>query len=141
MIVNMILYKSFSCFVLLLISISIVSAQTSLYVGYRTSFSFVTSCSNNQYYDAALLQCVPCPTNAQQKANGNFCTNDVDKDTILLTTCVSFSLDSSQCDCVDNTYYYGVNQGGGSLLCLPCGSNYVRIRIYYLWVKALPFIF
>ncbi|UJR38008.1 hypothetical protein I4U23_030690 [Adineta vaga] len=103
MIVNMILYKSFSCFVLLLISISIVSAQTSLYVGYRTSFSFVTSCSNNQYYDAALLQCVPCPTNAQQKAN-----------------------DSSQCDCVDNTYYYGVNQGGGSLLCLPCGSNYVR---------------
>ncbi|CAF5169250.1 unnamed protein product, partial [Rotaria sp. Silwood1] len=35
-------------------------------------------------------------------------------------------LDPTQCDCIDNTFYYGVNQGGGSLLCLPCNSTYIR---------------
>lgn len=32
-------------------------------------------------------------------------------------------LDVTQCECANTTYYYGVNQGGGSLLCLPCSSG------------------
>ncbi|CAF3346369.1 unnamed protein product [Rotaria socialis] len=90
-------------FLLLLISLSIVSAQTSSYTAYRTSFLYQTSCTSNQYFDVALLQCSPCPANAQQKSG-----------------------DSTKCECINDNYYYGVNQGGGSLLCIPCGSNYVR---------------
>ncbi|CAF2430595.1 unnamed protein product [Rotaria sp. Silwood2] len=100
----MILFKSFLFLFLLLIPSSIVFAQTtSSYIAYQTSFPFVTSCPDNQYYDTALLQCSPCPPNAKRKSN-----------------------DQTQCDCVDDTFYYGVNQGGGSLLCLPCNSTYVR---------------
>ncbi|CAF3900474.1 unnamed protein product [Rotaria sordida] len=99
----MILFKSFLFHLLLLIPSSIVFAQTALYTAYQISFPYVTSCSNNQYYDTALLQCSPCPLNAIQKIN-----------------------DPTQCDCIDRTFYYGVNQGGGSLLCLPCNSTYIR---------------
>ncbi|CAF4828802.1 unnamed protein product [Rotaria sp. Silwood1] len=100
----MILFKLFLFLFLLLIPSSIVFAQTtSSYTAYQTRFSYVTSCPNNQYYDTALLQCSPCPPNAIQKQN-----------------------DPTQCDCIDNTFYYGVNQGGGSLLCLPCNSTYIR---------------
>ncbi|CAF1123716.1 unnamed protein product [Rotaria magnacalcarata] len=90
-------------FLPLLISLSIVSPQTSTYTAYRTSFLYKTSCTSDQYFDVALLQCSPCPVNAQQKSD-----------------------DSTKCECINDNYYYGVNQGGGSLLCILCGSNYVR---------------
>ncbi|CAF0826220.1 unnamed protein product [Adineta steineri] len=99
----MILYKSFPYLFLPLISLTIISAQTSLYTAYQTSFPYNTTCSTNQYFDVALLQCSPCPQNAQQKVN-----------------------DPTQCDCVNNSYYYDVNQGGGSLSCILCSSTYTR---------------
>jgi hypothetical protein len=37
------------------------------------------------------------------------------------------NLDKTQCECVSSSFYYGVNQGGGSVLCVPCPGNYVRI--------------
>ncbi|CAF4292882.1 unnamed protein product, partial [Adineta steineri] len=76
---------------------------TSLYTAYQTSFPYNTTCSTNQYFDVALLQCSPCPQNAQQSVN-----------------------DPTQCDCVNNSYYYDVNQGGGSLNCILCSSTYTR---------------
>ncbi|CAF0975904.1 unnamed protein product [Adineta ricciae] len=101
----MVLYKSIPFFFLLIVPISIVFAQTSLYTAYQASVPFVTSCSTNEYFDTALIQCSSCPNNAQQKTN-----------------------DPTQCDCANDSYYYGVNQGGGSVLCLPCTSNYVRSK-------------
>jgi hypothetical protein len=39
-----------------------------------------------------------------------------------------YYLDVTQCDCISTSYFYGVNQGGGSLICLPCNlTNYVCV--------------
>jgi hypothetical protein len=100
----MILAQSILFICLLSIPSSIVFAQTnSLYTAYQKSFPFITSCQPTQYFDTALMQCSACPAYAQQKAT-----------------------DFTQCDCISNAYYYGVNQGGGSLICLPCNATYVR---------------
>ncbi|CAF1576458.1 unnamed protein product, partial [Adineta ricciae] len=53
--------------------------------------------------DIALLQCSSCPSNATQK-----------------------STDRTQCDCISNSYYYVINQGGGSLICSACPTGLVR---------------
>lgn len=66
----MTLTKSALFVFLLLILSTIVFAQSTSYLGYKTSFLYVTSCPSNQYYDTALLQCSPCPTNAKQKSTG-----------------------------------------------------------------------
>lgn len=39
-----------------------------------------------------------------------------------------------QCDCKNMSYYYGVNQGGGSLICDLCPSGNVCIDNSYLWL-------
>ncbi len=73
MIIQMKLFQSFPFVFLLLIPSTIVLAQTtSVYTAYQTSFPFVTTCSTNQYFDVASLQCSNCPANAQPKKNGNF---------------------------------------------------------------------
>lgn len=71
-IIRMILFKFHSCLLLFLILLTTVCAQSNLYTGYQTSFSYVTSCLPTHYYDVALLQCAPCPAGAQQKINGSF---------------------------------------------------------------------
>ena len=116
---EMVLFRSFSIFWLLLLLPDVVLAQSSSYSAYQTSFAYVTSCPSDRYYDIALLQCSPCPANAVQKPNGNapWCR--------AFPKLMLFYLDPTQCDCVNKSFYYGVNQGGGSLVCLPCAFTYV----------------
>ncbi len=69
----MTLIQSILFICLLFIPSSVVFAQTTpYYTAYQTSFAYVTSCNTTQYFDTALLQCSPCPTNAQHKAAGKF---------------------------------------------------------------------
>lgn len=53
----------------------------------------------------------------------------VTEDLIHLFECnidnYNYYLDFTQCDCNSNSYY-GVNQGGGSLICIPCTTG-VRV--------------
>ena len=98
------------------------SGQTlSYYTAYQSSFPRVSSCPSGQYFDVALLQCSNCPTGTVQKATGQTETrrDEEAKGEELFS-------DFKQCDCADPTFYYGVNQGGGALMCLPCGANQVR---------------
>jgi len=69
----MIIFKSIPYLFILILPSAIVYTQTtaSTYTAYQTSFQYVTTCSSSQYYDIALLQCSPCPTNAVQKSTGN----------------------------------------------------------------------
>ncbi|CAF3358734.1 unnamed protein product [Rotaria socialis] len=99
----MVLFKSIPWFFLLYLPTSVVFAQVTTYTAYQFSFRYVTICSPDQYYDIALLQCSSCPANAIQKIT-----------------------DQTQCECTNQTFYYGVNQGGGSLLCVPCPTSYAR---------------
>lgn len=114
----MILLKSVLLLYLLFLSFTNVFSQTtSSYTAYQQSFPYVTTCGVNEYYDIALLQCSPCPANAIQKPNSN--TIHI----YFFSTCNY--LDITQCECTNSTFYYGVNQGGGSLLCLQCNGGYV----------------
>ncbi|CAF1347685.1 unnamed protein product [Rotaria magnacalcarata] len=100
----MVLFKSIPWFFLLYLPTSVVFAQVAIYyTAYQFSFPYVTICPSNQYYDIALLQCSSCPDNAIQKTT-----------------------DQTQCECTNQTFYYGVNQGGGSLLCVACPAGYIR---------------
>ncbi|CAF1194078.1 unnamed protein product [Rotaria sordida] len=100
----MILFKSLPwLFLIYLPSTKIFAQIIPYYLAYQRSFPIVTTCPIDRYYDIALLQCSPCPTFAIQKTS-----------------------DKTQCECLNNTYYYGVNQGGGSLICSPCDPGYVR---------------
>ncbi|CAF1345544.1 unnamed protein product [Adineta steineri] len=101
----MIIVKSILFLSLLILPSNIVFTQstTNTYNAYQISVPYVTTCSSNQYYDIALLQCSACPDNAVQK-----------------------STDNTQCECTDTSYYYAVNQGGGSLLCSKCASGFRR---------------
>ena len=125
---EMVLFRSLSMFWLLLLSADVILAQSSSYSAYQTSFAYVSSCPSDQYYDIALLQCSPCPANAVQKPNGNATRCRTFPQLILL------DVDPTQCDCVSKSFYYGVNQGGGSLLCLLCPSTYVGFA--YLAVRT-----
>jgi hypothetical protein len=124
----MISFKSIFFLFFLCFSSSIVVGQViTYYTAYRTSFLYVTSCPSRQYYDIALLQCSACPTNATQKSSGNkiiFMSKNI--------KLFHYYLDQTQCDCVNNTFYYGVNQGGGSLICKQCNSGYVRMKNFVL---------
>jgi hypothetical protein len=120
----MILFESISFLFFLYFPSSIVLGQvTTNYIAYQTGFAYVTSCPSGQYYDIALLQCSACPTNATQKSSGNKIIFMSKKKLKLFR----YYLDQTQCDCINNTFYYGVNQGGGSLICTQCSSGYVRM--------------
>jgi hypothetical protein len=98
-------------------------AQTNtLYTAYQTAFRYVTTCPSAEYYDIALLQCSPCPNNTKQSLDGSCVFLPIDNRRVL----VDIDLDKTQCDCIDQTFYYVVNQGGGSLICASCPSGYVR---------------
>lgn len=119
-------------FILLCLPCSIVLGQTNVYyTAYRSSFAVVTTCGTNQYYDIALLQCSPCPTNTIQKTTGQrreFRTIDGSN---------TFDLDQTQCECNDASHYYAVNQEGGSLLCQPCPTGNVCVRILLSFYRLL----
>ncbi|UJR08253.1 hypothetical protein I4U23_012526 [Adineta vaga] len=98
----MTMLKSIPYLFLLILPSKIIFSQSNSYTAYQVSFPYVTTCPSNQYYDIALLQCSSCPTNVRK------------------------STDQTQCDCIDNTYYYVINQGGGSLICASCASGFTR---------------
>lgn len=109
-------------FILFFILLFNVFAQTELYKGYQTSFPYVTTCATNSYLDVASFKCLSCPTDSQQKDGGNFSIIEIN---ISLFTKTS-TLDVTQCACLNNTYYYQVNQGGGSVRCSLCTGSYTQ---------------
>ena len=44
-----------------------------------------------------------------------------------------FRLDLTRCTCLNSSYYYAVNQGGGSLICSLCSTGYVTQSIRFFF--------